>query len=220
MPHHEFRHLYGGSFRPLRGQAPRRDAPVPRTRLHQASRTNIHCPFWTWIAATRPPSITSRTHPRMRLAAVAIRLRTQAFVAGMISRGDPASYAEAVGAVHGPWVAAHRRHWPLASIALHWARSSGRHAPRQRLEPGDPSSAETEKKVARKVFAQLALSISLISDGLRLPSIDRLPKVAARPADRAPYSLIVFGTGGGRSPLFARNAHSYGGGRSVARSAG
>ena len=76
------------------------------------------------------------------------------------------------------------------------------------------------KKVARKVFAQLALSIHLISEGLRLPSIERRRKVAARHADRAPYSLIVFSIGGGRSPLFARNAPSDGGGNSVARAAG
>ena len=81
-------------------------------------------------------------------------------------------------------------------------------------------SAEIAKKVGRKVCAQLTLSISLISDGLRLPSIDHRPKVAARPADRGPYSLIVFGTGGGRSPLFAPNAPSYGGGSSVARREG
>ena len=112
------------------------------------------------------------------------------------------------------------RRRPLASLAPRWAHSSGRHAPRERLKPGDPSSAETAKKVARKVCAQLTLSIPLISDGLRLHSFERRPKVAARPAGRGPYSLIVVGTGGGRSPLFAHNAHSYGGGRSVARSAG
>ena len=85
---------------------------------------------------------------------------------------------------------------------------------RRSVECGD------RKKVARKVFAQLALSIPLISERLRLPLIDRQPKVAARPADRGLYSLIVFGTGGGRSPLFARNARSYGVGNSLARSAG
>ena len=101
-----------------------------------------------------------------------------------------------------------------------WIRSSsGRHAPRQRLESGDPSSAETAKKVGRKVCAQLVLSIPLISDGLRLRSIGRQPKVAARPARRGPYSLIFFGTGGCRSPLFAHNAHSYGRGSSFTQSA-
>ena len=108
----------------------------------------------------------------------------------------------------------------LASPAPHRARSSGRHAPRPRLELGDPSSAEIAKKVGRKVCAQLTLSIPLISDRLRLPSIGRLPKVAARPADRGPYLLIVFDTWGCRSPLFAPNAPSYGGGSSVARGAG
>ena len=80
--------------------------------------------------------------------------------------------------------------------------------------------ADRKKKVARKVCAQLALSISLISDGLRRPSFGRRPKVTARPVRRGPYSLIVFGTGGSPVPLFARNARSYGGGRSVAQSAG
>ena len=68
------------------------------------------------------------------------------------------------------------------SPAPRWARSSGRHPKRQRLEAGDPSSAEIARKVGRKVCAQLVLSIPLISDGLRLHSIARLPKVAARPA--------------------------------------
>ena len=45
-------------------------------------------------------------------------------------------------------------------------------------------------------------------------------KCAGRQAGRGPYSLIFLGTWGGRSPLFAHNAHSYGGGSSVARSAG
>ena len=76
------------------------------------------------------------------------------------------------------------------------------------------------KKVARKVCAQLVLSIPLISDGLRLSSIGRRLKVAARRARRGPYSLIFFGTGGCRSPLFTHNTHSYGGGSSFAQSAG
>ena len=123
-----------------------------------------------------------------------------------------------LGVVHGQGVAAHRH--PLTSPAPRWARSSGRHAPKQQLELGDPSSAEIAKKVGRKVCAQLTLSIPLISEGLRLPLIGRLPKVAARQADRGPYSLIVFSTGGCRSPLFAPNAPSYGGGSLVARRAG
>ena len=101
-----------------------------------------------------------------------------------------------LGSVHGPWMSSHRRRWPLASPAPRWAHSFGRHAPRQRLEPGDTSSAETAKKIARKVCAQLAHSIPLISEWLRLLSIERRPKVAAGPANRGPYSLIFFGTGG------------------------
>ena len=137
-----------------------------------------------------------------------------------VPRGDPAGSAEAVLNRTRAMGASRHRHRPLASPTPRWARSSGRHAPRQRLEAGDPSSAEIAKKVARKLFAQLALSIHLNSEGLRLPSIERRPKVAARPAGRGPYSLIVFGTGGGRSPLFAHNSRSYGGGNSFARSAG
>ena len=38
----------------------------------------------------------------------------------------------------------------LASPALHWARSSGRHTPRQRLELSDPSSAGDRKTVEQK----------------------------------------------------------------------
>ena len=82
--------------------------------------------------------------------------------------------AEAVGSPstgHGrPLTVAGR---PLASPRPppRWARSSGRDVPRQRLKSGDPSSAEIAKKVARKVCAQLALSISLISEVLRLPLI-------------------------------------------------
>ena len=82
--------------------------------------------------------------------------------------------------------------------------------------------ARRPKKVGRKVCAQLVLSIPLISDGLRLSSIGRRLKVAARHARGGPYSLIFFGTGGCRSPLFlfAHNAHSYGGESSFAQAAG
>ena len=60
----------------------------------------------------------------------------------------------------GQPVAAHRRRRPLASPAPRWARSSGRHALRQRLELGDPSSAEIAKKLGGN-FAHNSLSLSL-----------------------------------------------------------
>ena len=124
------------------------------------------------------------------------------------------------GAVHGPVVATHRRRRPLVSLApplgsLIWSS-------RSQITAGTGRSVERgdHKKVGRKVCAQLALSISLSSERLRLPSIDRRPKAGARRADRGPYSLIVFGTGGRWPPLFAHNAHSYGGGSSVTRREG
>ena len=68
--------------------------------------------------------------------------------------------------------------WPLTVAVGHWRRqplAGPAHLvvtlPGQRLEAGDPSSAEIAKKVARKVCTQLTLSISLISEGLRLPLI-------------------------------------------------
>ena len=97
---------------------------------------------------------------------------TRARLAGRpAGRPGGAGYAEAGGALHGPRVASHRRRRPLASTAPRWAHSSGRHTPRQRLKPGDPSNAEITKKVARNFCAQLTLSISLITAGLRLPLI-------------------------------------------------
>ena len=104
---------------------------------------------------------------------------------------------------------------PLLGPRIWSSRSQTMAGTRRSVESGD-----RRKKVGRKVCAQLALSIHLSSEGLRLPSIGRLPKVAGPPADRGPYSLIVFDAGGGRSPLFAHNAHSYGGESSVARQAG
>ena len=100
-------------------------------------------------------------------------------------------------------------------------RSSLRSASRNALSSSTASLTSREKRSqkGRKVCAQLSLSISPISERLRLRSIGRLPKVAARQADRGPYSLIVFGTGGRRSPLFAPNAPSYGGGSLFARRA-
>ena len=80
--------------------------------------------------------------------------------------------------------------------------------------------ARRSKKVRRKVCAQLVSHINMISNWLRLRSIGRRLKVAARRARRGPYPLIFFGTGGCRSPLFAQNAHSYGGRSSFAQSTG
>ena len=73
----------------------------------------------------------------------------------------PTGCAEAVGAVHSPWVASHRRRRPLAWLAPAWACSSSRHAPkRPRLEPGHPSSAEIGKKLGGK-FAPNYAALSL-----------------------------------------------------------
>ena len=119
-----------------------------------------------------------------------------------------------------------RHGWPL-TVAVGHRRRAPRAGPAHLVVmlPGHAWNqairrVRSHKKVGRKVCAQLILSIHLILAGLRLRSIGRLPKVAARPADRGPYSLIVFGTEGRRSPLFAPNAPSYGGGSSVARRVG
>ena len=74
------------------------------------------------------------------------------------------------------------------------AHSTGRHAPRQRLDPGDPSSAQKREKKScaeslRTTHSLYPSDFRWVTPALNL-SADR--NVAARPARRGPYSLIVF----------------------------
>ena len=93
-------------------------------------------------------------------------------------------------------VVTHRRRRPLASPAARWVRSSGRHAPRSRLESGDPSSPE----IAKKSWAEsLRPTHSLYLFDFRdvTPTLDRPPPRRRR------WDCLVFLGGAAFSALLS-----------------